>query len=223
MTARVAITPSFRGRRAAAGGGARVGLVAAYFAVAGCSGRPSAVRPPDIEPDRLARAAIEQYDTNGDATLDSKELASAPSLRFSANRIDTNNDGKIVADEIAQFMKRYWIDTAAGIIRIRCAVNYSGRPLDGATVTFEPETFMHGAVKPASGVTRGGMAVISVSDADRPDPNARGVQNGLYLVRVSKVVNGKETIPEKYNKHTILGCEVADRASYMPGPVTFNL
>lgn len=210
-------------RRAVADAGMQFLVIASSCAVVGCSSLPSAVPPPDIEPDKLATAAIEEYDTNDDGTLDAKELESAPSLRFSSDRIDTNKDGMIEAHEIAQFAKRHWIDTGAGIIRIRCVVNYRGQPLDGATVTFEPETFMQGAVKPASGVTRGGMAVISVSEEDRPDPNARGVQSGLYLVRVSKVVNGKETIPKKYNKRTILGCEVADRASYMPGPVTFNL
>jgi hypothetical protein len=205
------------------GHSARVSSVAVCLAIAGCSGRPSAVAPPDIDPDEVAQAAIEQYDASGDGAIDSNELKSAPSLRFSRDRIDVNDDGKLDAEEFARFAKMHWVDTEAGIIRIRCTVKHQGRPLDGATVTFEPEAFMQGAVKPASGVTRGGMAVISVSEEDRPHPNARGVQNGLYLVKISKVVNGKETIPDKYNQHTILGCEVADRASYMPGPVSFNL
>jgi hypothetical protein len=202
---------------------ARVCAVGVCLAFAGCSGRPSAIAPPDIDPDEVAQAAIEQYDASGDGAIDTNELKSAPSLRFSRDRIDANDDGKLVAEEFAQFATKHWVDTEAGIIRIRCNIKHQGRPLDGATVTFEPEAFMQGVVKPASGVTRGGMAVISVSEEDRPHPNARGVQNGLYLVKISRVVNGKETIPDKYNQHTILGCEVADRASYMPGPVTFNL
>jgi hypothetical protein len=213
----------FSVRQRIAGRIARESSVAMCLAIAGCSGRPSAIAPPDIDPDGVAQAAIEQYDASGDGTIDSNEIRSAPSLRFSRDRIDTNDDGKLVAAELAQFATKHWVDTEAGIIRIRCNVKQQGRPLDGATVTFEPEAFMQGAVKPASGVTRGGMAVISVSEEDRPHPNARGVQNGLYLVKISKLVNGKETIPDKYNHHTILGCEVADRASYMPGPVSFNL
>ena len=197
--------------------------VVVCLALAGCTGRPAAIAPPAIDPDELAQAAVEQYDASGDGVIDTTELTSAPSLRFAQDRIDANNDGKIMADEIAQFAKRHWVDTAAGIIRIRCLVTHRGRPLDSAIVTLEPEAFMNGAVKPASGETRGGMAVLSVSEQDRPHPNARGVQNGLYLVRISKVVNGRETIPEKYNQQTVLGCEVADRASYMPGPVVFNL
>ena len=32
---------------------------------------------------------------------------------------------------------------------------------------------------------------------------------GLYKVRISKIVNGKETIPSRYNADTIFGQEVA--------------
>lgn len=193
------------------------------LAATGCSSRPSAVLPPDIDPERIAAAAVEQYDTSGDGVIDTGELASAPSLSFSQDRIDANQDGQIVVDEIAEFAREHWIETQVGIIRVRCVVNHGGRPLDGAIVTLEPEQFMQGAVKPASGLTRGGLAVIGVAEQDRPHPNARGVQNGLYLVRISKVVNGQETIPGQYNEQTILGCEVADRASYMPGPIVFDL
>ena len=127
------------------------------------------------------------------------------------------------SEEISQFAQKHWVDTPVGIVRVQCVVNVKGRPLDGATVTLEPEAFMQGVVSSATGVTRGGTAALDVSDATRPHPNAHGVQSGLYLVRVSKVVNGKETIPPKYNAQTVLGCEVARRASYMPGPLVFNL
>jgi hypothetical protein len=197
--------------------------MASWVPLAGCSSRPWAIKPPDIDPERLATAAMEQYDANADGTLGREELKSAPSLRFALDRIDANNDDQIQPAEIAQFAQKHWVDTQAGIIRVKCLVNFKGQPLDGATVTFEPEAFMDGAVSQATGITRGGAASLDVSDDDRPHPNAHGVQNGLYLVRISKMVNGKETLPEKYNKNTTLGCEVAARASYRPGPVVFNL
>ena len=90
-------------------------------------------------------------------------------------------------------------------------------------MTFEPEQFMGGAVHPASGVTQGGSARIDVADEHRPDPNAHGVQNGHYLVRISYKRGDEELIPAKYNTETTLGCEVAKRAAYMPGPVVFAL
>jgi hypothetical protein len=172
----------------------------------------------------LAAAAIEQYDTDGNGVIDGNEIKAAPSLNFSLGGIDANGDGQIDASEIEAFAQKHWADEeGAGIIRIRCSVSLDGRPLDGATVTFEPEAFMQDAVVPASGVTRGGVANIAVSDEDRPHENARGVQPGMYLVRVSKQAGGRETIPSKYNESTTLGCNVAYRASYMPGPVRFEL
>jgi hypothetical protein len=197
--------------------------IAPWLVAVGCSSRPAAISPPDIDPEALAAAAVKQYDSNGDATIDGKELESAPSLRFSLDRIDTNGDKRIVSEEIARFAQKHWVDSPVGIVRVQCVVNLKGRPLDGAIVTLEPEDFMQGVVNPASGVTRGGTAAIDLSDENRPHPNAHGAQAGLYLVRISKIVNGKETIPGKYNEQTVLGCEVARRASYMPGPVVFNL
>jgi hypothetical protein len=82
---------------------------------------------------------------------------------------------------------------------------------------------MGGAIHPAAGVTSGGSALLEMAASDRPHPNARGVQNGLYLVRISKEVDGRETIPAKFNEQTTLGCEVAVRASYAPGPLVFDL
>jgi hypothetical protein len=197
--------------------------IAPWLVVLGCSGRPAAIAPPDFDPQGLAAAAITQYDKNGDAAIDGKELESAPSLRFSLDRIDTNRDKRIVPEEIARFAQKHWVDSPVGIVRVQCVVNLKGRPLDGATVALEPESFMQGVVYPASGVTRGGTAALDVSEEDRPHPNAHGAQTGLYLVRISKIVDGKETIPTKYNEQTVLGCEVARRASYMPGPILFNL
>jgi hypothetical protein len=189
----------------------------------GCSGRPPAIRPPDVDPHGLAAAAMEQYDANHDGMIDAKELAAAPSLRFSLERCDTDRNQKLTSDEIANFVQTHWLGQPSGIIRVKCIVNVNGRPLDGATISLEPEAFMEGAVKPASGLTRGGVANLDVANEDRPTPNAHGVQNGLYLVRISKQVDGKETIPDKFNERTTLGCEIASRAAYMPGPLVFNI
>ena len=189
----------------------------------GCSNAPRAIRPPDIDVDQLTADAFSQCDRNSDGLIDRDELESAPSLKFSLKRIDSNDDKKISEEELGQYVQSQWIDMKSGLIRIRCNVTMNRRRLDGATITLEPEQFMGGAITSASGVTRGGMARLDVSDEDRPDPNAHGVQHGMYLVRISKMDGDKETIPAKYNTETTLGCEVAKRASYMPGPVTFHL
>lgn len=192
-------------------------------AVVGCSNSPPAIDPPDIEPASIAAAAISQYDANGDQIIDESELANAPSLSFSADRIDVNADGQMTSEEIEQFVETHWVESGSGLIRLKCRVMMNGQPVDGATVVFEPEQFMGGAIVPASGVTQGGTARIDVADEDRPDSNAHGAQNGLYLVRISYKQGGQELIPAKYNTETTLGCEVAKRASYLPGPVVFAL
>jgi hypothetical protein len=49
------------------------------------------------------------------------------------------------------------------------------------------------------------------------------VQPGLYRVEVSKMVNGKETIPSKYNTETTLGVEVAQESPAMIFGAHFDL
>ena len=191
--------------------------------VGGCSNAPPAIRPPDIDADQIATDAFSQYDRDSDGLIAGEELRAAPALKFSRDRIDQNGDKKISPEELRQLVQTQWIDMESGLIRIRCNVTMNGRPLDGATVTLEPEQFMGGAISHAAGVTRGGMARLDVSDEDRPDPNAHGVQHGMYLVRISLKKGDEELIPAKYNTETTLGCEVAKRAAYMPGPVRFDL
>ena len=64
-------------------------------------------------------------------------------------------------------------------------------------MTFEPESFLGDEIKPASAVTSMyGDAMPMIAPEDRPDPKLPGgVHLGLYKVRISKIVNGNETIP----------------------------
>ena len=118
-----------------------------------------------------------------------------------------------------------WIDAKGGIIIVGVKVLMNNRPVNGATVTFEPEDFLGGVVHQATGLTDAdGFTPMELAKEHRPHANVRsGVAPGLYLVRISKEVNGKELIPAKYNEETTLGVEVAVRASYMPGSAVFEL
>ena len=59
-------------------------------------------------------------------------------------------------------------------------------------------------------VRRGTGGRMDVRKEKRPDPNMPGgLQLGFYKIRVSKKVNGKEMVPEKYNTATTLGHQVA--------------
>jgi len=81
-------------------------------------------------------------------------------------------------------------------------------------------------MKPAYGTTNQFGTVSPIIPKDqRPDPKLPGgAQLGLYKVRISKIVNGKETIPPRYNTETILGQEVAyDDAGIKSNSVTYAL
>jgi hypothetical protein len=103
------------------------------------------------------------------------------------------------------------------VINGTCKVTYKNRPLEGATVTFDPETFLGPSFQPCSGETdeRGEAFVTRQAD---PDAIA-GIYLGFYRVRITKdKKNGEELLPAKYNTETTLGFEanndVPDDASY---------
>ena len=200
-------------------------FLALSVALAGCRYQLPALKPPKFDPEAASTAAMNQYDANSDGKIDKSELASAPGINSSLDRIDADNDGAVTADEIAEMIQEKWIDAGAGIMRVAVEVTLNRKPLAGATVTFEPETFLGDVIHPATGATDDtGYCPISMAMEHMPDENNRsGVKPGLYLVRISKEVNGKELIPAKYNAETTLGVEVAARASYMPGAAKFEL
>ena len=77
------------------------------------------------------------------------------------------------------------------------------KPLEGATVTYEPEPFLGPSYHSHQGQTASnGAAVLNPECEGYP-----GIYVGLYRVRVSKVVGGKEIIPMRYNVKTVLGSE----------------
>ena len=60
----------------------------------------------------------------------------------------------------------------------------------------------------------------------RIDPELKdypGIYVGLYRVRISKKVDGKETIPARYNTKTELGREVATNIATIRANVMFRL
>ena len=204
---------------------ARLLLVLFVALLCGCRYRLPALKPPEFDPETASAAAMSQYDSNGDGEIDKTELKSAPGLTYLKDSIDENDDGKITQDEISSMIQTKWLDSTAGVMRVSVEVYINRQPLDGATVTLEPEEFLGDVIFPATGTTGDdGFGPVSVAEENLPHKNVRsGVLPGLYLVRISKEVNGKEIVPAKYNTETTLGIEVADRAPYMPGPAEFNL
>jgi EF hand domain-containing protein len=177
----------------------------------GCNSGPARLQPPGIDADDAAAEALEMYDSDGDGLIAGAELTKANGLQAAMKTLDTDGDGKVSALEIAARI-RSWQASKAGISSILCYVTLDGKPLEGATVTFEPESFLGEEVQTAIGPTNfNGVAAPYIPKEKRPTPDMPpGLQLGFYRVKVSKVVNGQETIPAKYNAETILGQQVAN-------------
>jgi len=185
-------------------------LVVGLAAMSSCGYGPPSVKQPAIDPAEAAARAIEQYDTSGDGIVAGDELNRAPGLRAALSRLDTSGDGGVTADEVEGRI-RQWQEMRTAVSLFAFTVTLDGSPLAGASVTFEPEQFLGGEVKSAGCATNDyGRCGATIPDDERPDPTTPpGMHFGLYKVKISKVVNGRETIPAKYNDETVLGQEVA--------------
>jgi hypothetical protein len=180
----------------------------------GCSKQPTRVAPPTIDATAAAAAALAEYDTNHDGVISGKELDRVPALKSALDRYGKGT-GKVTAEAIAERI-HLWQDSKVALTNLGVTVTLDGRPLDGATVTAEPEAFLGSAVLPASGVTdHTGSAPLRIKDKS-------GISYGLYKIRVSKMAGGREVIPPRYNTETELGVEVAPKAN-TTGGITLNL
>lgn len=200
-------------------------LSAVFFAGCGSGSTQHAAKQQYIDASQAGKMAMEMYDKNGDGVVSGPELENSPSLKEALPRLDTNGDKGVSADEVAARVNA-WKDLKSGLISGACHVTLDGEPLTGATVVFEPEAFLGDQTKKAEGVTNPyGNAAPTLAKEDRPDPKSpSGAQLGLYLVRISKVVNGKETIPAQYNTQTTLGQELsADDPAIKNNNLQFNL
>jgi len=185
-------------------------LVAANCLLIGCSRGPTPISAPKFDSSGVASRAMAIYDTDGDGYLAGEELENAPGIKAALTNLDADGDGKVSAEEIANRV-RTWQQMNVGLMSISCEVHLDGYPLEGATVLFDPEEFLGGAIQQAIGETSvAGIAYPTVPKEKRPSADTPpGIQAGIYLVRISKEVNGKETIPARYNTETTLGQEVA--------------
>ncbi len=176
-----------------------VGGLLIFSGLMGCGNSlPPRVLPEKPDPSAASKA-MELYDTNRDGFLDAKELEGVPGLKAALKRVDTNHDGKISQQEIADRIK-YWADSCAGRSPVRCRVTHNGKPLAGAKVVFVPEKFLGGTIQSGSGPTdQSGHANISCPYA--ADPTVQGLSPGFYRVEITKE---GEKIPAKYNSETTL-------------------
>jgi hypothetical protein len=158
----------------------------------GCSGgKPARVTLPDYDIPVISKKAIELNDKDGDGALSGEELDGVKSLKSGMSRLDADKDGKLTADEVAKRLQRY-IDFKIGLAPVDCTVTKGGRPLAGATITYEPEEFMGDSLPPGTGTTGAeGITAISIAKDLLPTPNHSGVKPGFYRVKV-KLADGTE-------------------------------
>ena len=178
------------------------------FFVSGCGGL-SPVKPPDVDPDEAAAAALADYDADGDAQLSADELKKLPAIKLKG--VDSDGNGQISANELAARL-RQWTEGRAGMLSFHCTVTLDGSPLSDAVVLLEPEPFLGDAVKPASGITSNGDAILKIDPELLPTDQRmlRGVQPGVYKVRIT---HKSITIPARYNTETTLGQEILSETS----------
>jgi hypothetical protein len=174
----------------------------------GCGGAPTRIEAPPIDASAAAQEAMKLYDTNGDGKISGAELDKSPALKAAIEQIDTSGSKTITAEKIAARIAK-WQDSKLGRLNVTCRVSrkQGGKniPLDGVTVTFEPEKFLGGNMPTCTGVTdKRGLAQIMERKVEAgEDQNPFLVPPGFYFVRITG-----PGIPAKYNTQTILGAEV---------------
>jgi len=196
----------------------------AAILLASCSSTPSRVQQPGIDPEGAGEMAMELYDTNGDGKVAGEELEKAPGLKALVGTADVDQDGALTAEEVAARIYR-WQEQKTGVMIFSFVVTLNGKPVEGANVTFEPEPFLGDEIKAGIGETGfGGSGGASIPKDQRPSPTSPpGMHLGLYQVKISKVANGVETIPAKYNTQTTLGQEVAGDVPSIINGATYKL
>jgi hypothetical protein len=196
-------------------------LIVGVVCVLGCSGRPSPVRPPDVDADDAAAAAVQELDKSGDGQLSKDEWSASAVMAAVAGHYDKNGDGNLDEQEIVAGLEE-WQKSAVGARPVPFRISLDGRPLSAATVRLVPAEFLDGAVKPAAGETDdSGAGVLGMASEDMP-PNAPKmplVQPGLYRVEIT---HATRKVPAKFNTESTIGVEIT---STYPGPdgITWKL
>ena len=187
--------------------------------MAGCRrGAAPRVEPPKLDPAAAAAAAMAEYDTNKDGKLSPEEMRRCPALWASREHLDPNNQG--LTREMLERHMRKWVDSAAGSITQLVRVTRRGQPLEGATVTFEPEKFLGPSYESGSGTTDKDGVAGNITTPSAKAVNAPGLPPGFYKIKITKP---GDNIPARYNEKTELGAEVSYQAMGVSAGLNFDL
>lgn len=190
----------------------------ALVGLVGCSSRPGAVDSPSVSPASAAKAAIGQYDQDGDGVLNSKEILASGALVSAVSEFDTDGDGGLSRDEIQAGLERMF-EPRMVMSGLRCGVYVGSRPLPDAKVRMIPEEFLGSSFPTAEGITDGYGSAAMASTYPNTAEQIDAVAGGLYRVEIT---SERVQLPTKYNSESELGCVINFRGRGDPSP-TFNL
>lgn len=151
-------------------------LVVGCFVLVGCS---RTLVPITYEPSKSAELALTAYDTNQDGKIAGPELDASPALKSALDRMDTDGDGALTADEISERMSAY--KTMSQYIVPELHILRRGKPVTGAEIVVELESFMGEGLPSFTGTTNPGGTVVPESES----ADLLGLPLGLYKVEVT--------------------------------------
>ena len=193
------------------------------FLMVGCNRGPSPLVPPSVDAASAAANAMELYDLNQDGSIADEELDAAPALKAAMRQLDTNGDGRVNALEIEERIQA-WEDSKVGLASVLCNVEFKGRPLVGAEVVFEVEPYLADYISSAKGKTnKFGKAKLTIPQDKLPSDAPPGMNFGLYRVQITKMDDGKQIIPAKYNSETTLGQEISNQDAAYNSRIVYKL
>jgi hypothetical protein len=214
LASRSCATPAVLNRK-------RLILVVLWLAIfSGCGDSGPQADVPVLDPSAAATQALAEYDTDGDASIGGAELDKSAALKSALVLIDTDKNGAASGTEIKDRVASLRALNLP-LVPMTCHVLLDGRPLSNAEVRLVPEKFMGNGVKSASGKTdANGWASPTIEG----ESVLRGVHLGFFRVEVSsKDHAGREIVPERYNRETILGQLVALDVPDLEHGVTYQL
>lgn len=185
----------------------------------GCQKQPKNLTPPPLDPVAASKAAIEQFDADGNGIVDKSELTKAPGLKAAVRMSDLDKDGGLSEEEIYKRLQVF-VDSKTSIRNFQVRILHNGNEERGLEVKAVPESFLAEYVEHASDFTNGaGVASPSIDFAD-PEIASQGyagLRLGWYRVEVTQPDESKKPVPKKYNEDSILGFEVGlDHHAPMP-------
>ena len=191
------------------------------LAALGCADGPEGLPTPEVDAAAVAESAMEEFDANGDAALDSEELAKCPPLGKAVASFDADKDGRLTEGEIANGIVAL-AGPESAYLSTNCTVTFEGRPLANATVKLRPPDFIGDSLPTAVAETDASGHASPSIPSDRLPPQLLGtplVYPGLYHVEIT---HPERQLPGRYNTSTELAF-VIDPSSREGNSARFDL